>query len=258
MAKINYLYTFSYKSFNYYFTNSNKDIVHNSVTYKAMYISHGRIVSSQDDVRSQVSIFGDIDNPIIQLYMNFIPTSTVDLTIIKLTNGDPEYLFWGNVLDFDILNDYEAEIRVAPITSQLDKIANRFTYQSNCNHFLYSPLCGVQEADFSFITNVSSVSADGKLVTVNDIAKVGVIDQEWLIGGKITIVINGAAMKILDVDYANKQLKLLAFYPVQVGDEVKLSAGCNKTSGHCAIKFNNLARMNAEEFVPGRNPTTGL
>lgn len=258
MSKVNYLYTFSYKSYTYYYTNSNKDVIYNGVTYKSMYLSHSAIVSSMDEIRSQVSIFTDIDNPIVQLYMNFIPTSKVDLTIVKLKNNVAEYLFWGNVLDFDIINDYEAEIRVAPITSQLDRIANRFTYQSNCCHFLYDVNCGVQEADYSFITTVTEVSDDGKTVTVNDISKVGITDQEWLIGGKITVILTNSAMKILGVNYAAKQLLLLSYFPVNVGDEVKLSAGCNKTSNHCINKFNNLHRQNAEEFVPGRNPTTGL
>ena len=253
-----FLYVFTYKSNIYRYCSGNKDIIHAGNTYKGFYGSHSRLTASIDEQLCKASIYSNIENELVQMYMEFIPSSPVTISIHKMRpNGTLSPRYWGRVDAVLITNNYDAEIKIVPPIST-EKTANRFTYQSTCNHILFDPNCGLDINDFSFVTTVSNVTEDRIEITVNDIFKTGVTDPEWLVGGRMIIEQTGAACKIDAVDYAAKTITLLSYFNVNIGDQVRLAAGCNKSRDHCLNKFNNLSRQSAKKYVPGRDPTKGL
>lgn len=256
--KLKYLYKFTYRNNIYRWCSGNKDITYQGQLYKCYYMSHSRIVYSVDDNLCEASIYTDDINPLVELYKDFIPTTPVYFSLHVMTSSttaEPRY--WGKVKEIIITNDYDAEIKVMPPVDT-ETVANRWTYQSTCNHILYSDLCTVDINNFSFLTNVTDVSEDGTEITVDNIVMPGVTDPTWLLNGRIIIESVGAASSIMGVDIAARKIILLSYFNVNIGEQIRLTAGCNRSIDHCKNKFNNLARQNAESWVPGRDPTKGL
>lgn len=255
-----FLYHFTYKSFNYYYTNANKDISFEGQIYKSEYISHSAITISVDGNKNAASIFTDIDNAIVQYFTDFVPTDKIYVTIRKYNPGTltpARYFYRGNVQEINIVNDYESEIKLVNLSQALGRVANRYTYQSVCNLFLYDNQCKVIRADYSINTKVVTVSEDTYECTVEDIVKPGVFDDTFFVNGTLTTLSLGNSVNITKVDIANKKITFDKYFKINVGEDVTLSAGCNRSTD-CVTKFNNKINKLSEDYVPNRNPINGF
>lgn len=71
---------------NYYYTNSDKDILVLGNLYTAEYISHSSIKSSMNEVRAAVQLTLDINNPFCQNLIQNNITKNIRINIIEIYN----------------------------------------------------------------------------------------------------------------------------------------------------------------------------
>lgn len=135
-------------------------------------------------------------------------------------------------------------------------------YSSNCSRALYGIGCEVDREQYVTVTNVIS-GAGSTTISAADFATAaqahGQDDEEiakdWFRNGFIRHVRTNEVRTIIGHDGPNIFLHT-PFTDLVNGDEVRAYAGCARTKEHCAKKFDNLRRMLAFPWIPGRNPYT--
>ena len=76
----------------------------------------------------------------------------------------------------------------------------------------------------------------------------------WFNDGIITFTSgqnNGLSFEIKSWDGTNLTLFLPLEFPAAVSDTFTIEPGCNKTTGDCSNKYNNIVNFRGEPFIPG-------
>lgn len=133
-------------------------------------------------------------------------------------------------------------------------------YSSNCSRALFGVGCDVNRESYVTVTNVVSGSGSTTLSS-GDFASAAAahgqtdaaIAADWFRNGFVRHVRTNEVRTIIGHSGTDIYLHT-AFTDLVNGDEVRAYAGCARTKEHCKKKFNNLDRMLAFPWIPGRNP----
>lgn len=226
---------------NYYYTNSDKDVLILGNLYTAEYISHSSIKSSMNEVRAAVQLTLDINNPFCQNLIQNNITKNIRVNIIEIYNDVRVPIFFGEVEEISIERN-EVVISVAPVSLFLKSTANRYGFSSACNHRFTSKACSVNANDQE---NYAIVSATENKKTVIQVS----FTDEKMKNGTI-ISANEERRMILDVNVSENKLTLISNLNVEINERVRIINGCNKTSETCKKYGGNFLGF---EFVPSRN-----
>ena len=125
---------------------------------------------------------------------------------------------------------------------------NRLILSRVCNHRLYSPLCGVSEASYTVPVTIVGFSVDR--VTM-EVTGAGATSDYYTFG---YVKWSGTYRHIVGDTYygSSRFLDLMHFAPLawQIGQQLEIVAGCNKSADECESKFNNLERHLGFPYAP--------
>ncbi len=139
----------------------------------------------------------------------------------------------------------------------LDQETGR-VYQRQCDADLGDARCGVAVSSPQFEGNGAVVSvADESRITVSGLSAFvdgwfahGVLD--WTSGPNL-----GVSQQIKAHGAAGSNTALAFWLPapfaIKLGDAFTIKAGCDKTHGTCAVKFNNLVNFRGFHLMPGND-----
>lgn len=140
------------------------------------------------------------------------------------------------------------------IAKTLDRKLPTITISKNCPHFLYDANCKVNRATHTIASNVVQIS--GRTIRI-DVA----MDDQWARGGEVIHVPSGETMTVFsqvstfDLSGAHAFITMQgAFWGLQLGDTVTVSAGCAHSNFVCRNKFNNMMNFGGAPQLPAANP----
>lgn len=261
------LYKFSQAGADWFFTSGDKPYDYGGMTYLPEAITRGEIDQKNDATASSVDITTPRSNPVAAKFIAYNPSSPVWITIYRLHYNDyqttygwffgdkhilpPEVktIFVGRIVSVTF-PDSQAIMKCSPLQGILDRNIPRVLYQSVCNHVVYSQQCGVSQGDFSIPAQITDKR--GSTITSPAFAS---LPGGWLTHG---ILIKGNDICRMITSHVGNQIQLLG--PVDslsVGDNVLVSAGCDRLEATCAGKFNNRANFLGWTNMPKKNPFDG-
>lgn len=251
-----FLYEIRYNGEISRFTNANADVTFQGNKFNAEFISHSNIISSIDNSKNEINIGISIDYDIVDDFIGGFIKTPIMVRVIEIYNTQHEFLFNGEVTDLSI-SGKEVKLKAMFITNKINRIANRFKYQSVCNNQLFDSLCTVDEKLFKYDVVVKEV-LNAKTKARVDNLTFDNISPDWFKNGKAVIKKNNSPMMIVDVDATNKIITFLNIFDIKIGDELTLYIGCNKTYQNCKERFDNTQNIIAEGSIPAANPFTSI
>lgn len=242
----------------YLFQGTGIDIAVTSADFPVDYFAHTFVPTTinrtEVDVSSEVSsgqikVYLPKAHPIAQLFVAYLPTSQVSLTI-----------FAGHVGDAEVAVMFSGYVASAHFTDQAELICNsdqykmqtkipRILYQSPCPHIFGDSGCGVPLADHTYLGVVGAISADGLNITVTAWAS---LPDPLLVG----YFRRGNDLRMIVNQVGDVVTLITPIADLKVGDEVQGTAGCQGTYDACN-HYLNVANFLGFDLIPQINPFDG-
>lgn len=233
-------------------TSADTEQTDGSEIYTPTVISRNEIRQSQEDSAGNIEIRVPRDHPVAALFIAYVPSTTVGLTIRRYhrLDDDEEWIiaFVGEVLS----TKYDSEasewvLTCGPVTEAFRRTIPIYLYQPQCNNALYSDACGVNEEAFKVTGTVSAISGD----TITSTAFGAHADGHFNAG----YVQHGDEIQFVNNHVGNVLTLVRPFLSLSVSESVDAYPGCDRTEAACGpAKFNNLANHMGFSRIPIKNP----
>ncbi len=195
---------------------------------------------SEDDLNT-----GKYDHAEITLFM--VNWADPAMGIIPLKRGWIGEVTWQE-------NYFTAELRGI---SDVLKREQSSLYTAECTADFCDDECGLNNLDFQWDDEVAEVTEDGaiRLKSFSD-------GSAQLSGGLVTFLSGENRLRSMEIsswDFPSKTLQLFLDLPepIGVGDEVKLTAGCDKSFATCKGSFSNQINFRGFPDIPGTDRLLG-
>jgi len=246
------------------FTNHDRDLTFDSVTYEASTGFLGTEIESQLGMNvDNMDVYGAVDSDNI---------SEADIEAGRYDNADVTVFLvnWENVSDRLLMKKgnignvrrgqvlFEAEVRGN--SHYLQQTRGRL-YNYKCDALLGDSRCSkdVSGASFTGSGTVSSTDGASSLVATG----LDSFSSDWFSRGKLTFTSglnNGLAREVKVHVNSNGIVTISLWEPfpftVAVSDTFSIVAGCNKLFKTCKAKFNNANNFRGFPHVPGPSTIT--
>jgi uncharacterized phage protein (TIGR02218 family) len=192
---------------------------------------------SQEVNAQRVTLTASKDWIIPRLFVAFVPSQQMFLTVFKFHRDDPAsvYVYWQGFVRSAKFDERVAKIDCDPITVLLDRLGLRRTFQGLCNHMLYDGFCPVPPSAFKVDGVLGSkgtftITAPEWASQPNGWFTAGFIERTLLTGVTDMRFITG---------HTTDTLTLLSPFPddLAVGEILHAYAGCDHIFSTCAGKF---------------------
>jgi uncharacterized phage protein (TIGR02218 family) len=250
------VYEFVLGSSTFRFTSSPIAVEVDGEEYLPLEMSRSRLVGGSDERSESLVITIPRHNLFAQRYIGTPPGQSAVLTIRRAQAGDLSdfiMIFKGTVRSVSFTNDgASAQIGMQPVTAGLSREIPRYTFQSLCNHSLYETPCGVLESAFTTRLVVSAQA--GNVLTIPGLSSRpnGYYDSGF-------IRRDNGEYRMVQSHLSNSATILLPFSHNLVGEEIAISAGCDRSYATCSSKFANVRRFGGHPYLPEKNPfSTGV
>lgn len=227
-------------------------------------VSLGPVSQSLAEVSTDVEVTLSSLAEVAQLFVPYLPPQPVYVRVFRhLPDGAP--------------GEYEVEMSAEVVSSQFDEDTGVCTltsrqiskdlsrkvpwcvYSPTCNYAVYGAGCGVNREEYVTVTNVTS-GAGLTVLSSPDFATAGAgndAPEEWFRMGFVIHVPSGEMRFIVKHETNSPEITIQTPFRNMVnGDQVRAYPGCNRYRTHCGPRFDNLNRMLAFPWMPGRNPYT--
>jgi uncharacterized phage protein (TIGR02218 family) len=246
------LYRFALGVEKWTFTSGQDKVVYQYEAYEPATIRRSGIEQGNEINRAGLDITLSRDSALASLFIASPPEGVVSVTIYRyhVTDTDNEVVvLWKGRVGGARLSGSELMLRCEPVATSLKRPGLRARYQLLCGHVLYSAGCGALKESFRVDGTVAAVS--GAAVQV---AAAASKPSGYFVAGMLQTDV-GARMI---VGHAGANLDLIAPLPgLAVGQDVRLYAGCDRSTSTCLNRFNNLANFGGFPYIPQKNPFAG-
>jgi len=246
-------YTITIYTSTYRYTSAPSNVTYGGNTYTSIPIRRTGLRSGPENRRATLTVEVPSSNDFAQLFIGTPPAQRADLEIHRLQRDEsPTFatqleIFTGAIQSVRFPESGKAELTAQSIESAVNRIMPRYSFMGMCNHTLYGPGCGVNQAAFSFDSTISAIADN--VITVTGASTSGF---DFTGGHVVVPSISGTR---LVVSQTGNNLTLLASYnSTLVGSTISCFAGCDHlVDSDCASVFNNVSRFGGFPFVPNRN-----
>lgn len=235
------------------YTSGLKPIVYNGNTYYSAPIKRGAIQRDSDINADTVNIDCARTMPPINEYTSYNLVDAIWVTVYNVFwNQNPieAMPIFSGLIEKITSQGPSARMSCVSLEFFLNRNIPRYRYQPGCNHTLYGTQCGETEADFQTTALVGAISANKFTLTLSGATFEGNAEPYYLLGnlyfGDHLRMIVGHSGLTVTMRYAIDIL--------EVGDEVTVSAGCDKVKETCRDKFNNIDNFFGFPYVAFENP----
>lgn len=267
------LYQFSHGTKTWYFTSSQREVVHGGITYKPFVVGRGNIDDEDiDKAETEVrfpypmQLLNDDLDDLQQLFINKIYFESVSVTILELYKDETLVIFKGRVVQpkFDDSTHQMTLICSTAETYQNRNILTR-KFQKSCANKIYDRFCGLIFDDWAVELTVTNISGLTITFTVNPTP---VLDENgepveppqteiltYANGyfNRGLLLLNGVYTMVTTSTPSTLRLYRTHF-GLAVNDVIKVAPACDQSRQVCHDKFNNHLRFMGFPNVPNSNP----
>ena len=234
------------------FTNHDRDLVINNITYEASSGFEPTAVDTTNDMATDnLDVTGMLDSERIK---------TADIANGRFDFAEVEIFLcnWAKATDPVLIlrrgtigrishgkNGFQAEVR--GLLEAFQQAAG-LAYQKQCRAQFGDNQCGLNKAAYTFTGAVTSISQDGSFST--DLAQA----DDYFSYGVIRFDRTGEEMEVKKYSQTGGSISL--FLPVSdiaIGDAFSVSAGCDGNFSTCKTRFSNVFNFRGEPFIPGND-----
>lgn len=250
------LYNISIGLERYYYTSAEDSFLFQGNTYVSRAIKRSSPEQSVEEGRGKLDLTMLADDPVCSRYIGVVPPTPMYVTLIRFHRDDPldvRVLWTGRVVQA-VFSNGAAICKLTAIASEtlFSRQLPPYRYQALCNHFLYSPKCGLVPESFMFEGTVSD--ATGAQITVAGLTAAH--SATWAVGGKVVVANDTRLVTAQSTDVLTLSMP---FVSDPAGQPGAVYAGCSHSFLVCATKFANSARFGGFPTVPTTNPfVTGM
>jgi uncharacterized phage protein (TIGR02218 family) len=251
-----YLYSFTLGAATWRYTSADADISVDGYQWKAMPISDDGVKLTGDAQTDNLTITAPNTIAPVQMFFGAPPSQTIMVRIYHYHEGDTQSIlgYMGELLQVNQPSPGTATITCGTISASMQRDGLRLAWQRNCPYALYDELnCKVDKSQFGQQVVVADVvgstvyfqgmtGADGKFDG-------GFIQWEHPSRGTEFLGIEqqiGTACAMFGITDG-----------LYYGLQVTAYPGCNRTTGDCTGKFNNLDNFGGIPDLPGKSPFDG-
>ena len=234
------------------FTNHDRDLVINNITYEASSGFEPTAVDTTNDMATDnLDVTGMLDSERIK---------ATDISNGRFDFAEVEIFLcnWAKVTDPVLIlrrgtigrishgkNGFQAEVR--GLLEAFQQAAG-LAYQKQCRAQFGDSQCGLNKAAYTFTGSVTSISQDGSFST--NLTQ----EDDYFSYGVIRFDRTGEEMEVKKYSQTGGGISL--FLPVlsfAVGDTFSVSAGCDGNFSTCKTRFSNVFNFRGEPFIPGND-----
>ena len=250
-----YLFALGTDAFAY--TSRGKITTVGSVEYVPESIARSAIEYGADSRSRTLTVTVPASNAFARRYVEIVPGRKATLSIFRLQRDEtPTFAtqtlwFKGEVQSVRFTEDGQsADIALRSLEGAKSRNIPRFTFMGSCNHFLYSPGCGV---DSSLFNTIGIATAGGDTSVLTHSSASGQVDGYWR-GGYATPTAGDQDFRLILAHSGSTITLLLPFSTDVTGQSIQLFAGCDHDIfGDCSQKFDNVLEYGGHAFVPRKN-----
>ncbi len=246
-----YLYHINYNGKTLYLNSTNQDLTINGHDYYAGAGNFGDIVQDLKDDSAEIPLglpFSRVSPDLIAYAANAQGTGLVELKVYTY-NKDTEVsleVFTGIAETFGMSDEVFA-IKFKNLLSTFSGLGTRLVASPSCMTELYSTICTMNKASFTYSGTITNISSDRVIITASVF---GNYADNWFRFGYI--LCENEARLILAHDQSDGTITLIApFSPnIEVDDTFSVYAGCDKMVSTCVEKFNNIEHFFGFPYAP--------
>jgi uncharacterized phage protein (TIGR02218 family) len=219
--------------------------------------------SQENDFTMQIPA----DLPIVPLFRSTPVSDSIFMTVRRIHPGEADApIYWigtvGNVRRLDLAN---AEVIGRTLTATFKRTGLRLAWTRGCPHMLYDGECKANKALFKSTTTI--VAMTGNTIDVEFTGHED--DPSWFAGGFIEWVVNEDGTidrrgiereSTSPTELADELQRLVIFGTtdrLEIGMEIDLYAGCDRSPVMCDEKFDNLPNYGGFQYLAGKTPFEG-
>lgn len=253
------LYLFEYGELddNYYaYTNAARPIVNSGITYNPIPINREVIKTSGKSDKSGLSITVPVTTDLANLFLDFPPPQTVFVTIRAghLTDPDESFMVvWPGRILSSARNGDEAQLTCESTIVSMKRPARTRYWQHQCSYLIYEPRCGVNRDERKVESVVTDITDNGTVILPGDWN--GQWEKKDFKGGFIQWT-SHLGRESRTIKRANDMgLTILGtFRGIEIGTEVTLYLGCNRSMDMCRKVHDNIKNYGGQPWIPFENP----
>lgn len=248
-AKPYELYLFEGTGIFFPLANTDELITYLGNSFVPTNITRSESEQSNEVVSGQMKIYISKDHPLAQLFLPYLPTSPVAITIYGSHYGDSEtvVLFTGQVASARFTD--QCELTCNSDQYLLQRKIPQQLYQAPCSHVFGDAGCGINLVDHTYLGTISAIDATGTVLTVTGFGSL----PDSLKGGFLR---RGNDMRMIVAHSGTSITLLSAVADLDVGDSVQGVAGCQLTFAACSA-YKNTFNFLGFDLIPTINPFDG-
>lgn len=231
----------------WYLTTADTEIVCDGHTYIPDTVSRTakELTGELTGKRTTITLPGD--HAISANYDNYVPPEPMAVTIRRQHRGDtdPIIVFIG-VVRTASFEDVFSKLICEHISMGVGRVGLYVRYQPLCSKVWGSAPCGVSEEDFK--TDLTVTSIDGTVVYCTTGQSTDYFTGGYVRFGDDYRMMTASSASLIEVSFP--------FEGLEVGSELTLYAGCDRSFGTCKTKFSNSINFGGCPYVPNVNVFT--
>ena len=251
------------------FTDCDRDVVFDSVTFKAATGLNASAVSQSSDLSvDDMETLGALDSAAItekDLQDGKYDNAYIELYLVDIATPSKRLLLFAGNLGNITRSKVQFKSEVRSLSHYLNQSRGQ-VYQKTCNVNLFSTPCGVNPADaFMTMGPVAVTAVFSRRIFVLNHVDILARPTNWFTNGMLTWntgpnagVSSEIKSHIKQVGDTEVWIDMWEAMPndIVIGNTVTLKAGCNKTIETCKAKFNNVANFRGFPRLPGQDVVT--
>lgn len=256
------LYEIVYGSTAHYLTSATRDIAYGGNIYKATAMGRGEIGPAASGQGKELEVTLPVNHAAVRRYLRQgIPPKQLTVTLRRMyvPSGDVETRWIGDVTSMAVDDDgTEATFRVGSrLSDNLLRVIPNVMVERLCPHVLYSAPCGVDKTSVLFKLVTTALYVNGNVVRYD---QGNTSADGWARRGELKHVASGEVMTVRSHGYVGLPSSVVEIemqFPIpglQIGDEIEVYAGCDKTIEQCVARFDNRLNFGGLPSLPENNP----
>ncbi len=236
------------------FTNNSQKISYENIEYLPIIDAENFSITSNNSIKNKDNFLGAFETDIISealIKSGFFDNAEIEIFLLNYNNfDDGKIIIKKGFISKIIFDNNKFIFEISSFAKNLENLITQ-NYSPNCRAKFGDAKCKIDKNNFSFTGEVTEVISN---ISFRD---EGRNEEKFYFNYGLLEFLSGQNIGVIKEvsEFSNKTIKLKTPLPFQlnINDEYKIFAGCDKKFSTCVSKFNNALNFRGEPHLPGIN-----